>query len=187
MPQVAVVRTYLEMDAPDRLMGRASLPPGFVVRQEPCDPDLYRELYEGVGSDYYWRDRRTWSDEQLRAHLGRPDIAIWVLRQGATPLGFYELARHDDGSIEIAYFGLMPGGIGHGLGRALLTAAVDAAWRSVPRPTRVWLHTCTLDHPAALANYLARGFQVTRTERYTVDLPSLPPGHGTAVPSPPLP
>jgi len=170
MAPVAVVRTYLEMDSPDRLTGRASIPSGFSVKRERADPDLYRELYEGVGADYHWRDRRTWTDEQLRAHLAKPSIAIWVLREGAASRGFFELARHDDGSVEIAYFGLMPMGIGRGLGRALLTAAVDAAWDLKPRPSRVWLHTCTLDHPAAMANYLARGFQVTRTEQYTVDL-----------------
>jgi ribosomal protein S18 acetylase RimI-like enzyme len=159
------------MDSPDRLAGRATLPPGYVVRCESCDPDAYRELYEGVGTDYHWRDRRSWSDDQLRAHLGNPSIAIWVLRQGSSPRGFFELARHDDGSVEIAYFGLMPMGIGQGLGRALLTTAVEVAWNLEPVPSRVWLHTCTLDHPAALANYLARGFQVTGTERYTVDLP----------------
>ena len=169
MPQVAVIRTYLEMDSPDRLTGRAIVPPGYVVRRESCEPDLYRELYEGVGMDYYWRDRRSWSDEQLREHLAKPTIAIWVLWQGESPRGFFELARHDDGSVEIAYFGLMPMGIGQGLGRALLTKAVDVAWSL--KPTRVWLHTCTLDHPAAMANYLARGFQVTHSERYTVDLP----------------
>ena len=170
MAPVAVVRTYLEMDSPDRQTGRAPVPPGFVVRQERCDPDLYRELYEGVGSDYHWRDRRSWTDEQLRAHLERPDIEIWVLREREAPRGFFELARQADGSVEIAYFGLLPLGIGQGLGRAFLTSAIDAAWRSKPR--RVWLHTCTLDHPAALANYLARGFQVTHSEKYTVDVAS---------------
>jgi GNAT superfamily N-acetyltransferase len=171
MAQVAVVRTYLEMDSPDRLTGRAPIPPGYVVRRESGDPDLYRELYEGVGADYHWRDRRSWSDEQLRAHLSAPGIALWVLWQGESPRGFFELARHDDGSVEIAYFGLMPMGIGQGLGRALLTRAVDVAWSLKPAPTCVWLHTCTLDHPAALANYLARGFKITRTERYTADVP----------------
>ena len=170
MAPVAVVRTYLEMDSPGRLTGRAPIPPGYAVQRETCDPDLYRDLYEGVGADYHWRDRRTWTDEQLRAHLERPSIAIWVLREGSAPRGFFELARHDDGSVEIAYFGLVPAAIGRGLGRALLTAAVDAAWSLKPVPARVWLHTCTLDHPAALGNYLARGFQVSRTERYTVDL-----------------
>jgi GNAT superfamily N-acetyltransferase len=171
MAPVAVVRTYLEMDSPDRQTGRAPLPPGYVVRRERCDPDLYRELYAGVGSDYHWRDRRSWTDEQLQAHLEKPTIEIWVLRERSSPRGFFELARQEDGSVEIAYFGLMPVGIGQGLGRALLTSAIDEAWNLKPVPSRVWLHTCTLDHPAAMANYLARGFQVTRSERYTVDLP----------------
>ncbi len=170
MAVVPVVRTYLEMDSPDRLVGRAAIPPGYSVRRESCDPSLYRELYKGVGTDYQWRDRRRWSDEQLRAHLEKPAIAIWVLREGSALRGFFELARDDDGSVEIAYFGLMPIGIGQGLGRALLTSAIDEAWSLEPVPSRVWLHTCTLDHPAAIANYLARGFQVTRTEQYTVDL-----------------
>jgi ribosomal protein S18 acetylase RimI-like enzyme len=172
MAPVAVIRTYLGMESPDQLTGRAPVPPGFVVRQERGDPDLYRQLYAGVGRDYHWRDRLTWSDERLRAHLESPGIEIWVLREGSSPLGFFELARQDDGSVEIAYFGLMPDGIGRGLGRALLTSAADAAWNLDPVPPRVWLHTCTLDHPSALSNYLARGFRVTRTERYTVDLPS---------------
>ena len=170
MAPVAVVRTYLEMDSPDRQTGRAPVPPGYVVRQERCDPDLYRELYEGVGTDYHWRDRRSWTDEQLQQHLDKPAIEIWVLRERSSPRGFFELARHEDGSVEIAYFGLMPMGIGQGLGRALLTSAIDAAWSLKPAPSRVWLHTCTLDHPAAMANYLARGFQVTRSEQYTVEL-----------------
>ena len=55
------------MDTPDRLTGRAPIPPGYLVRRESGDPDLYRELYEGVGAEYHWRDRRAWSDEQLRA------------------------------------------------------------------------------------------------------------------------
>lgn len=171
MAPVAVVRTYLELDSPARQTGRAAIPPGYLVRQETCDADLYRELYEGVGTDYHWRDRRSWTDDRLRLHLDDPAISIWVLREGPAPRGFFELARQADGSVEIAYFGLMPSGIGQGLGRALLTSAIDAAWRLKPEPSRVWLHTCTLDHPAAMANYLARGFQVTRSESYTVDLP----------------
>lgn len=159
------------MESPDQLAGPAPIPPGYVVRRASCEPDLYRELYDGVGNEYHWRDRRSWSEQQLRAHLAKPGIGIWVLWQGTLPRGFFELARHDDGSVEIAYFGLMPAGIGQGLGRALLTRAIEEAWSLRPEPSRVWLHTCTLDHPAALANYLARGFRVTGTEQYTVDLP----------------
>ena len=85
----------------------------------------------------------------------------WAGRRRAA--GFFELRDWADGSTEIAYFGLLPAFIGRGLGGALLTEAVRRPGR---RPTRVWLHTSSLDHPAALANYVARGFTVTRVEEY---------------------
>lgn len=172
MAPVEVVRTYLAMTSPAMQAGRGELPAGFRLEREACEPPLYRELYAGVGGAYHWRDRLVWTDDQLRAHLARPDVTTWVLREGGIPRGFFELAGQADGSVEIAYFGLMPAAIGRGLGRALLTAAIDRAWDREPVPSRVWLHTCTLDHPAALSNYLARGFQVTHAERYTADVPA---------------
>jgi GNAT superfamily N-acetyltransferase len=84
----------------------------------------------------------------------------------ATSAGYFELREHDDGSVEIAYFGLLPAFIGRGWGKYLLTRATQAAWEL--GPNRVWLHTCTLDHPSALPNYLKRGFRPVRTEVYTI-------------------
>ena len=89
---------------------------------------------------------------------------MWVARIGGELAGFFELRDWADGSTEIAYFGLLPAFIGRGLGGALLTAAVRRAWEH--QPTRVWLHTSSLDHPAALANYAARGLEVTDVEEY---------------------
>jgi ribosomal protein S18 acetylase RimI-like enzyme len=169
MAPVEVVRTYLEMTSPPRPADRSSFPVGVRLEREACEPGLSRQLYEGVGGRYHWRDRLAWTDEQLRAHLARPGVSTWVLRDAGIPCGFFELATQVDGSVEIAYFGLMPAAIGRGLGRALLTAAIDRAWNREPAPPRIWLHTCTLDHPAALSNYLGRGFRVTHTERYTTD------------------
>ena len=63
---------------------------------------------------------------------------------------------------EIAYFGLMPRFIGQGLGGWLLRKAIARAWEGESR--RIWLHTCTLDHPSALPNYLRHGFVATGTE-----------------------
>ena len=94
--------------------------------------------------------------------LEAPDGTDW------TPLGYYELAREPDGAVEIVYFGLVAEAQGRGLGRGLLTHAVRTAWAS--GATRVWLHTCTLDGPAALPNYLARGFRPVREERYVAVL-----------------
>ncbi len=65
---------------------------------------------------------------------------------------------------EIAYFGLLPEFIGRGLGGALLTSAIEEAWRMSPSITRVWVHTCTCDHPSALANYQARGMVIYKRE-----------------------
>jgi GNAT superfamily N-acetyltransferase len=132
--------------------------------EKPCPTPLYRALYDLVGREYKWLERTTWSDESLRAFLARPESSVWVLRQDDRLAGYFELVRHDDGSVEIAYFGLAPMMIGRGAGKWLLTRAVEEAWRL--NPTRVWLHTCTLDHPSALANYLARGFTPFKSETY---------------------
>ncbi|MFZ5623820.1 MAG: GNAT family N-acetyltransferase [Gemmatimonadota bacterium] len=161
-----VTRTYLEMTDPADLRDDGvSAPPGArVVAVDGCTPELYRFLYGTVGRNYHWVDRLAWDDDTLRAHLARPDILIRMLWQDDEPAGYYELARHDDDSVEIAYFGLLPGWLGRGLGRFLLVHAVREAWSL--GATRVWLHTCTLDDPAALPNYLRRGFQPCRTEQY---------------------
>jgi GNAT superfamily N-acetyltransferase len=83
--------------------------------------------------------------------------------------GYFELRKCEDGSIEIAYFGLLQRFLGRGLGRHLLTCAAEQAWAD--GANRVWLHTCTLDDPAAMPNYLKRGFRPFETETYSVDLP----------------
>ena len=80
------------------------------------------------------------------------------------------LARGADGVVEIAYFGLLPEFIGRGAGRSLLAAAINRAWSWRGTTTRVWLHTCSLDHPRALPNYLAAGFRVVREESYVARL-----------------
>jgi GNAT superfamily N-acetyltransferase len=78
--------------------------------------------------------------------------------------GYSELRRDRESGIEIAYFGLLPEWIGRGLGGALLTGAIEGAWRMEPNPSRVWVHTCNRDHPQALANYQARGMTVYKVE-----------------------
>jgi ribosomal protein S18 acetylase RimI-like enzyme len=174
-PTCEVVRTFLELPSPEALHP-ADFPDPTTVRvtsRDPCPTAEYRALYDAVGRAHRWRDRLAWSDAQLAEWLERPEVAVRVLerRDAAdperwSPVGYYELARHSDGAVELVYFGLVPEAQGVGLGRALLTHAARAAWAMDAR--RVWLHTCTLDGPAALPNYQARGFRVTREERYTV-------------------
>ncbi len=166
MPSVEVVRTYLEMTSPDLLVATAtpSDPPS-LARIEQCPGSFFRYLYAEVGRAYHWADRLSWSDEQVRSHLSNPGVTLWLLSHRGAPAGYFELRTHDDRSVEIAYFGLLPEFVGRGWGSYLLTSAVREAWAL--EPSRVWLHTCTLDHPAALPNYLHRGFSPVRTETYT--------------------
>lgn len=170
MPTVQVVRTYLEMSAREELHP-AVLPdePPRLERLAECPPSFFRYLYTEVGRAHHWTDRLGWSDERVRAHLGDPDVSLWLLSAGGAPAGYFELRRRDT-SVEVAYFGLLPEFVGRGWGGHLLTLAVRAAWALGPE--RVWLHTCTLDHPAALPNYLKRGFRPVREEVYTADLPA---------------
>ena len=171
MPNISVTRTYLEMTVPAQLSPARLAASGLVLEQvRGCPPATYRFLYGTVGERYHWVDRRGWTDAQIRAHVARPDITIWVLNETGQTAGYFELAREPDDSIEIAYFGLLPGYLGRGLGKHLLTLAVERAWQIGAR--RVWLHTCTLDHAAALPNYLRRGFVPYKTEIYEATLPA---------------
>jgi ribosomal protein S18 acetylase RimI-like enzyme len=163
---VRVTRTYLELAAPAAFRAPRGEPPDFVVSRVPGPtPALYRHLYRTVGEAYHWRDRAGWTDAQLAEHLARPEITIHVAQWAGALAGWYELrAVSEDRSVEIAYFGLVPAALGRGLGKHLLGHAVRDAWRR--GAARVWLHTCTLDHRHALANYRARGFRAYRTEEY---------------------
>jgi GNAT superfamily N-acetyltransferase len=166
---VRVVRTYLELTHPSALRPAAPFPSNTrVVRQDPCSPNEYRRLYKAVGGPWHWRDRLSWSDEKLRSHLDSSEIAVWELLVDDESAGYFELRKSGDDEVEIAYFGLVPAFIGRGLGGAMLTKAVEEAWRFGGR--RVWLHTCTLDSPRALPNYRARGFTPYRTEHYETEV-----------------
>ena len=171
MPTVQVVRTYLEMRSPRDL--RPALVPEDAPRLERiegCPGSFYLYLYAEVGRAYHWTDRLKWSDEQVAAHLARPDVSLWLLSSSGAPAGYFELRRHEDDSVEVAHFGLLAEFVGRGWGGHLLTLAVRQAWAL--EPGRVWLHTCTLDHPAALPNYLKRGFRPVREESYTAEVPA---------------
>jgi GNAT superfamily N-acetyltransferase len=160
-----VERTYLEMTS--RAAPRGAVARGPDVRVErltSCPPSFYRYLYAEVGRNWRWTDRLAWKDDEIRAHLAQTGVTVDVMYVEGAPAGYVELARHDDGSCEIAYFGLLPEFFGRGLGRVLLEHAIDSAWET--GTNRVWLHTCTLDGPAALPNYLARGFRPYRRETY---------------------
>ncbi|HJQ68566.1 MAG TPA: GNAT family N-acetyltransferase [Blastocatellia bacterium] len=166
---VEVTRTYLEMRAPEELEPARLNDSRLRIEQvRECPASFYRYLYREVGRFYHWVDRLAWTDEEIRAHLANESITLWVMYYDGAPAGYFELLRYEDGSTEIAYFGLLPEFLGRGLGKHLLSAAVERAWSE--GANRVWLHTCTLDDPAAMPNYLKRGFKPFKQEKYSTTI-----------------
>ena len=164
MPQL-LVTTYLEMRSPDQLKPKRA-DPRFQVREKTeRDWQFNRDLYARVGEQWEWIDRRSWTDDQWKEYAMAPELRTFAGYYDDAVAGYYELRGDTEGGIEIAYFGLLPQWIGRGLGGALLTSAIERAWRLEPNSSRVWVHTCNRDHPQALANYEARGMVVYKVEQ----------------------
>src|SRR5207248_5685035 len=162
---MSVVTTYLEMHSPDQLRPKRCTDRRFNI-QEKIERDwrFNRDLYLAVGQMWSWNDKRLWSDEQWKDYGLAPELRTFGAYFDNALAGYYELRRDQEGGVEIAYFGLLPEFIGRGLGGALLTSAIEEAWRTSPSVTRVWLHTCTLAHPGALGNFQARRMVIYQQE-----------------------
>ncbi len=153
---VDVVVHYLEMRAP--LHQSIPMPrDGLTIlhAQRPSVP-YYRSLYDAVGKEYHWLSRRKLSDEELTAIIQDPLNELHVLHVDGSPAGFAEVDRRQPDEIEMVQFGLTGDFIGQGLGPWFLRQIIERVWSYGPK--RFWLHTCTLDHPAALPMYKKAGF-----------------------------
>ncbi|PKB79610.1 MAG: GNAT family N-acetyltransferase [SAR202 cluster bacterium Io17-Chloro-G9] len=166
---------YLEMTSPGDLRPKPNSMQGLAIEQvaRPT-PEYNRFLYTAVGGDWYWTDRLPWTYQQWQELVDRPEFQTWVAYVSGSPAGYFELEAQSGGNVEIVYFGLLPAYIGQGLGGHLLTVAIERAWEM--GASRVCLDTCNLDHPGALANYRARGFQVFREETASEEVPDYTPG-----------
>ena len=153
---------YLEMLSPPADFRAAPREGLSVVHLPAPDVPFYREIYNAVGEPFHWLSRRQMSDQALAEMLTDPRMEMHVLQVDGARAGFAELDRRHPNEIELVQFGLTSPFIGRGLGKWFLEWTIDKAWSY--RPERLWLHTCTLDHPAALPNYLKRGFALYRQE-----------------------
>lgn len=162
---MALITTYLEMVSPGQLRPKRCADSRFQVREELArDWRFNRDLYFAVGENWSWKDKRRWTDEQWKEYGQAAALRTFGAYHDEALAGYYELHHDCESGVEIAYFGLLPEFVGRGFGGALLTSAIEQAWRICPLPARVWVHTCTRDHPSALANYQARGMTVYKVE-----------------------
>ncbi|MCU0781998.1 MAG: GNAT family N-acetyltransferase [Akkermansiaceae bacterium] len=156
---------YLAMHSADDLVAA----PGGEEVEWQCfrNGKVSARFYREVGRDWRWRDRAGWGEADWKRWSENGAVETWVGSVDGKEVGYFELARQDDGAVELAFLGLLPGNLQRGWGKVFLTRAVQRAW-ALPGTRRVWLHTCSEDHPAALANYQKRGFVLERVEQVPV-------------------
>jgi ribosomal protein S18 acetylase RimI-like enzyme len=154
--KLANVATRLEMR---ELPKRALTPfPADLTLEPAAKGDLvaYRDLFRAVGQDLLWFSRLLMDDKKLLDILSHPETISFTLKRGPAVIGILELSFRDAPECELSFFGLVPSEVGNGTGRALIDEAIRQAFQ---RPiSRIWLSTCTLDHPKALAFYRKAGF-----------------------------
>jgi GNAT superfamily N-acetyltransferase len=154
-----VTVTYLEMTTRPAASSPPTPPvPYRIERVDNPSVPFYRFLYNTVGAPWLWHERRRTDDTTLASILADERLWLHVIYAEGEPAGYAELDERRTHEVQLAYFGIVPKYIGHRLGPALLRHATDDAWTRNPR--RVWVHTCSLDHPKALPCYQQAGFTI---------------------------
>jgi GNAT superfamily N-acetyltransferase len=168
--KIAAVVTHLEMTERPALRPD---PPGVwtLRRVETPDLDWYRDLHRRVGEEWLWFSRLQMADAELATIIQSPLVEVYALVQDGRDEGLLELDFREAGQCELVFFGVTAKLIGGGAGRWLMNRALERAWS---RPVvRVWVHTCTSDHPAAVAFYQRSGFRAFRRQVEIADDPRL--------------
>jgi len=168
--KVAAVVTHLEMTT--RPAPRPDPAGAWTLRRVETPPlDWFRDLYRRVGEEWLWFSRIRMPDAELSAIIHAPLVEVYALEHEGRDEGLLELDFRDAGQCEIAFFGITAKLIGSGAGRWLMNRTLELAWS---RPVgRVWVHTCTFDHPSALAFYQRSGFRPFRRQIEVADDPRL--------------
>lgn len=153
--ELAAVVTYLEITEPPAHLPEAS--PLSLRRMDRPAVERYRAVFRAVGASWLWFSRLVFDDAKLAAIIHHPQVQLYaVVDDREREVGLLELDFREEGECELAFVGLVPELAGKGHGKWLLGEAVRRAWR--PGVARVHVHTCSLDHPAALSAYRRAGF-----------------------------
>ncbi len=168
--KVAAIVTHLEMTA--RPASRSDPAGAWTLRRVEMPPlDWFRDLYRRVGEEWLWFSRQRMPDAELAAIIHSPLVEVYALEHEGHDEGLLELDFREAGQCEIAFFGVTAKLIGAAPARWLMNRALEFSWS---RPiARVWVHTCTFDHPAALAFYQRSGFRAFRRQIEVADDPRL--------------
>lgn len=154
---------YIEMKSPSELKEIKDSRGLLIMECEFKQLKFSKFLNKLVGDDWQWLNWRHWSDEKWKAYIENDNLRTWVAYYKGFPAGYYEIERQEAGNTEIIFLGLTPEFTGKGFGRYLISRALKSAWEW-EGTKRVWLHTCSNDHPNALKSYLSQGLKIYKEE-----------------------
>ena len=164
---IPVERNFLELRDIKKLKFNSSKENKLLIKKIKPDFQLNKFFYKQVGKKHRWIDRLSWSDEKWINFISNKNLETYVISESEDLIGFFELLYNPHlNETEISYFGLLEEYIGKGIGGYALSEAIKKSFEKNIK--RVWLHTCTLDHPNALKNYIARGMRVFRKENINI-------------------
>ncbi|MDA9745608.1 GNAT family N-acetyltransferase [Candidatus Pelagibacter sp.] len=164
---INVERNFLEIRDVKNLKINPTKKIKFLVKKINPDFQLNKFFYKQVGKKHRWLDRLNWSDEKWINYISNKNLDTYIISDSENLVGFFELLNNPHLSeTEISYFGLLEEYIGRGIGGYALSVAIRKSFEKDIK--RVWLHTCTLDHPNALKNYIARGMTVFKKENINI-------------------
>ena len=167
---VSVDRSFLEINSVKNLNRSKSPGSNFKISEvKPPNFQLNKFFYKQIGKNHRWIDRLVWEDKKWIEYVENPNVKTFVLKDDNNLVGYYETIRslYNDHT-EIAYFGILEEYYGKKCGGYLLSEAINKLFEE--GISRVWLHTCSLDHKNAIKNYLARGMQIFKTEKINVEV-----------------
>lgn len=165
-----VTTTHLMMADAEQLQARyVDLPTLRLEKVGIPNPHLNHFFFASVGIPFRWYSRLSWSYHAWEQYVEQDNVHTWIGYLQGTPFGYFELQARGDVT-EIMFFGILSPFFGQGLGSHLLSCAINEAWK-LPSTREVHVHTCDMDHPMALKNYLARGFSVAKTVTEMEDVP----------------
>ena len=154
-------RFYLEINSINELKAKRTLSDDFTLSEaEKSKFDLNKFFYKQIGKKHQWIDRLIWQDKNWIEYVSNKNLKTFILQKNNDFVGYFELLFNKN-ECEIAYFGILEEFIGKGYGGFLLSEAIRIGFKNA---NRIWVHTCSLDHPNAIENYKSRGMRVFKTE-----------------------
>ena len=156
-----IERYYLEIDSINKLNTKSIASENLTIEEAKKNNfDLNKFFYKQIGKQHQWVDRLIWQDKNWIDYVSKKNLKTYILKQNNDYVGYFELI-FDKNICEIAYFGISKEYIGKGYGGFLLSEALKIGFKNA---NRIWVHTCSLDHPNAIENYKSRGMKVFKTE-----------------------